>query len=114
MPRLPFTVEHLEQLSELWDEAVQEIAKNFEDDRFDDTAPREITLKAVFIPDKDDPADIKVHFRKKLKIPDRKGKLAFAALRDGVLLMDRVPEQDDIFAAENEKVRPIRREEGGE
>ena len=106
--RIEFEASNLEQLHELIDEGVQECTENFEDKRFDKNAPRKLTVEISFEPEKEDPSQVRVIFKKRLKLPPRLGKLALAAIRNHRMVLDVVPEQESIFDEPGETERKVR------
>ena len=102
MSRVEFDAANLEQLHELVNEGVEECTQNFEDKRFDKTAPRELVVSIKFEPEKEDPSQVRVIFKKRLKLPARLGKLALAAIRDHRMVLDQVEEQTTIFEPEED------------
>lgn len=95
--RTPLRAAQLEKLHKLLDEAFMTIEGNFDDERFDRLAKREVVAKITFEPDKRDPEQIQVISAVNVKLPPRMGKIDFGVLREGVLLLERYAEDFPLF-----------------
>lgn len=95
--RVKLSAKELDSVQMLLDEAILTIEGNMGDERFDPMAAREVTVKVKIQRDKKDPELIDVVASSKLKLPDRLGKVSHAVMLNDELVLERYPEQENMF-----------------